>query len=97
MLAARKGAGTVRMVRGRVVDASAPGVRRGAGALIERGSVPREEVVFQEVLDALAEMLSWTEGAFSFHPGADQELPAISFDVQNVMLELMRLTDERNQ
>jgi Flp pilus assembly protein TadD len=97
MVASRKGAGAVHMVRGRMVDASAPGVRRGAGALIERGSVPREEVVFQQVLDALAEMLTWTEGAFSFHPEAEKKLPAISFDVQNVMLELMRLTDERNQ
>ena len=41
-------------------------------------------------------MLTWTEGAFSFHPGSDRGLPAISFDLQNVMLEIMRIADERN-
>jgi hypothetical protein len=52
--------------------------------------------VFQQVIDALGEMLTWKEGAFSFHPGSDRGLPAIAFDLQNVMLELMRLADESN-
>ena len=39
-------------------------------------------------------MLTWNEGAFSFHPGSDRGLPAIAFDLQNVMLEIMRLADE---
>jgi hypothetical protein len=53
--------------------------------------------VFQQVIDALGEVLAWTEGAFSFHPvhpGSDRGLPAIAFDLQNVMLEIMRLADE---
>ena len=52
--------------------------------------------VFQQVIDALAEVLGWKEGAFSFHPGSDRGLPAIAFDLQNVVLEVMRLADERN-
>jgi hypothetical protein len=43
------------------------------------------------VIEALAEMLTWSEGAFSLHPAADTALPAISFDVQTVMMELMGL------
>ena len=73
------------------------GVARGAAAARAPGE-PRAltRAVFEQVLDALGEMLSWKEGAFSFHPGSDRELPAISFDVQNVMLELMRV-DGRTQ
>jgi tetratricopeptide (TPR) repeat protein len=134
MVASRQGAGIVRLIRGQVTSASAPGVQRLGEALVERGIITPEGlkaalarqkgaggdssenlgtvlfkdgppgaraelrgVVFQQVLDALAEMLNWNEGAFSFHPEPDKDLPAISFDVQNVMLELMRLTDERNQ
>ena len=134
MVASRQGAGIVRLVRGQVTSASAPGVQRLGEALVERGVITPtglqaalarqkapngdssealgtvlfkdgpaaaraelKRVVFQQVLDALAEMLNWSEGAFSFHPEADKDPPAIAFDVQNVMLELMRLTDERNQ
>ncbi len=46
-------------------------------------------VVFDQVLAALAEMLGWNEGAFSLHPGGGPELPTISFDVQQVLMELM--------
>ena len=56
-----------------------------------------QRVVFEQVLEALAQMLAWTEGAFSFLPEGEKEIPAIAFDVQNVMLELMRLMDERNE
>jgi len=52
--------------------------------------------VFQQVLDALGEMLTWNEGAFSFHPGSDRGRPAIAFDLQNVVLEVLRIADERN-
>ena len=122
----------VRLVRGQVTSASAPGVKRLGEALVARGiitpaalesalarqrrddgesaealgarcccaSVPATanaltRAVFQQVLDALDEMLTWNEGAFSFHPGSDRGLPAIAFDLQNVMLEIMRIADER--
>jgi tetratricopeptide (TPR) repeat protein len=54
------------------------------------------QVVLQQVIDALAEMLTWTEGAFSFHPGSDRGRPAIAFDLQAVTLEVLRIADERN-
>jgi hypothetical protein len=50
--------------------------------------------VLQQILDGLAEMLSWREGAFSFHPGAQAEVPPISFDTQSVVMELFRMTDD---
>ena len=40
-------------------------------------------------------MLNWKEGAFSFHPGGDQELSPISFDVQELVLDVVRISDER--
>lgn len=132
VVASRRGAAIVRIVRGQVTSATAPGVRRLGEALIARGIITaaaldaalarqrmdggesadtlgavllRErpadraaltKAVFQQVLDALSEMLTWSEGAFSFHPAGDRGLPAISFDLQNVMLEVFRIADERN-
>ncbi len=131
VISSRRGAAIVRLVRGEVTSASAPGVKRLGETLVERGIITaaaldaalarqrlddgegaealgslllRERpahrdalrrAVFQQVIDALGEMLTWTEGAFSFHPGSDRGLPAISFDLQNVMLEIMRVEDER--
>jgi Flp pilus assembly protein TadD len=52
----------------------------------------------RQVMAALEDMLSWKEGAFSFHPGhaAEGEGTPVSFDLQDVMLKLMRMSDERN-
>jgi Flp pilus assembly protein TadD len=133
VVSSRDGAGLVRLIRGAVTSASAPGVKRLGEALVERGliapstleavlakqrSADREnaealgqillrdrladrallgKLVFHQVLQALEEMLAWTEGAFSFHPGEDKELPAIAFDLQRVMLELVRASDERGR
>jgi hypothetical protein len=41
-------------------------------------------------------MLSWREGAFSFHPGAPPAAPVVSFDTQQVVMELFRMTEERS-
>ena len=131
VVSSRRGAAIVRLVRGKVTSASAPGVKRLGEALVARGIITptalesalarqrtddgesaealgavllrerpghREALtraVFQQVLDALGEMQTWNEGAFSFHPGSDRGLPAIAFDLQNVMLEIMRIADER--
>jgi tetratricopeptide (TPR) repeat protein len=54
------------------------------------------QAVFQQVIDALDEMLTWTEGAFSFHPGSHRGRPAIAFDLQHVVMEVLRIADERN-
>ena len=50
----------------------------------------------RQVMAALEEMLRWGEGAFSFHPALEEELPPIAMDLQEVMMKLMRLSDERN-
>jgi tetratricopeptide (TPR) repeat protein len=134
VVSSRRGAGIVRLVKGQVTSASAPGVGRLGEALVGRGIISRAQldsalarqrrdesdgdgsealgdllirerpadrepltrVVFQQVLDAMEEMLAWKEGAFSFHPGGDRGMPVIAFDLQNVMLEIMRLADERD-
>jgi tetratricopeptide (TPR) repeat protein len=133
VLSSRRGAGIVRLVKGQVTSASAPGVGRLGEALVARRVITRSELdaalarqrqhddgdgsealgdllmrerpadraaltraVFQQVLDALDEMLAWKEGAFSFHPGGDRGMPVIAFDLQNVMMEIMRLADERD-
>ena len=69
----------------------------GAVLLRERPEhqAPITKAVFQQVIDALDEMLTWKQGAFSFHPGSDRGEPAISFDLQNVVLEVVRIADER--
>jgi hypothetical protein len=54
------------------------------------------QAVLQQIFDGLAEMLGWREGAFSFHPGTQAELPSISFDTQSVVMELFRMTDDDN-
>jgi tetratricopeptide (TPR) repeat protein len=131
VVSSRLGAAIVRLVRGQVTSASAPGVKRLGEVLVDRGIITpaaleavlarqrtddgegaealgtlllkqrpahREALtraVFEQVLEALGEMLTWSEGAFSFHPGNDRGLPAIAFDLQNVMLEIMRIADER--
>ncbi len=52
------------------------------------------QAVLQQILDGLAEMLSWREGAFSFHPGTPTEVPSISFDTQRVVMEFFRMNDD---
>jgi len=50
-----------------------------------------------QILWAMEQMFAWREGAFSLHPGADNHLPPISFDLQTLMMELMRRNDERQE
>jgi tetratricopeptide (TPR) repeat protein len=69
------------------------------GTMLMRNRPGHEEqltrAVFAQVLAAVEDMLGWREGAFSFHPSVDTDTPAISFDLRNVMLEVVRLSDER--
>jgi Flp pilus assembly protein TadD len=132
VLSSRKGAGLVRLARGEITSAAAPGVPRLGEALVARGILAPQELeaalarqasgeengealgtvlirarpadreqltraVFAQVLAAVDEMLSWQEGAFSFHPGSETDAPEISFDLRNVMLEVMRISDERKR
>jgi Flp pilus assembly protein TadD len=131
VLSSRPGAGVIRIARGQVTSASAPGVARLGDLLVSRGIVTQAavdaalarqkagepengevlgtvllrdrpadrdqvtRVVFAQLLDAVGEMLGWREGTFSFHPGRDADPPAVAFDLQNVMLEVFRISDER--
>jgi tetratricopeptide (TPR) repeat protein len=132
VVSSRQGAAIVRLVRGQITSASAPGVSRLGETLVARGIITAQaleialarqrmddgegaealgamllrerpahrealtQAVFQQVIDALDEMLTWTEGAFSFHPGSDRGRPAIAFDLQHVVMEVLRIADERN-
>ena len=132
VISSRRGAAIVRLVRGQVTSASAPGISRLGERLVARGIISADaleraleqqrsddgesaealgtllmrerpatrealtKAVFRQVIDALGEMLTWNEGAFSFHPGSDRGRPAIAFDLQNVVLEVLRIADERN-
>jgi Flp pilus assembly protein TadD len=49
----------------------------------------------QEILASLGQMSQWSEGGFSFHPTTPGEPPSVSYNVQQVLLELARQTDER--
>jgi Flp pilus assembly protein TadD len=62
--------------------------------LIDRSQLGK--LVFEQALTALGEMTGWTEGAFSFHPADRGEAPPVSFSIQQVVLELTRLRDERD-
>jgi Flp pilus assembly protein TadD len=128
VVSSRAGAGVVRLARGRVTSASAPGVKRLGEALVEQriiGPVDLEaalahqqtdqeeslgtlllrdgvvdgpqlsDAVERQVLTSLEQMLSWTEGAFSFHQGEDKEPSPISFNIQELVLKVMKIRDER--
>jgi Flp pilus assembly protein TadD len=128
VVSSRLGAGVVRMARGRVTSASAPGVKRLGEALVEQriiGPVDLEaalahqqtdqeeslgtlllrdgvvdgpqlsDAVERQILASLEQMLGWTEGAFSFHQSGDKEPPPISFNLQEVVLKLVKIRDER--
>jgi tetratricopeptide (TPR) repeat protein len=49
----------------------------------------------RQLVAALEDMLVWREGTFSFHAAEVGDGPPVSFDLQDVMLKLMRMTDER--
>lgn len=91
VISSRQGVGTVRLVHGRLASASAPGAQRFTAE-----APASQEAALRQILDGLAPMLSWREGAFSFHPGAQPAPPVVSFDTQQVVMELFRMTDERS-
>jgi Flp pilus assembly protein TadD len=90
VISSREGVGTVRLVNGRLTSASAPGASRPGDARVN------QQAALRQILDGLAPMLSWREGAFSFHPGAPPAAPVVSFDTQQVVMELFRMTEERS-
>ena len=123
VVSSRRGAAIVRLVRGRITGASAPGVKRLGESLVEKGLVSRPDL--EIVLKAqrarpdssvsLGDLLlrqrpsdrsrsrercsnRWSKRWWRCSAGrkvrslcipAASGVPTISFDVQNVMLELM--------
>jgi tetratricopeptide (TPR) repeat protein len=54
------------------------------------------DVLFGMVLHIISQINQWREGVFAFHPSPETRFP-IRFNVQEVVLDLMRLQDERRQ
>ena len=54
------------------------------------------DVLFAMLLNVVGQINQWREGAFAFHPCKDSGFP-IRFNVQRVVLDLMRLQDERQR
>ena len=52
--------------------------------------------LFRMILHVIGQINQWREGVFAFYPSADTAFP-IRFNVQEVVLDLMRLEDERRQ
>jgi tetratricopeptide (TPR) repeat protein len=52
------------------------------------------DVLFRMTVHVVGQINQWREGVFAFHSSADSRFP-IRFNVQQVVLELMRLEDER--
>jgi Flp pilus assembly protein TadD len=132
VLSSRQGAGIVRLCRGEITSASAPGVphlgrvliaaglitaealqaalaqQRASpaeaeviGAVLLRGQLITEaqltEVLFEQVQGALAVISGWGEGAFSFHRDQHGPVPPVGFAVPQVVLEVVRRRDERQE
>ncbi len=93
VISSPQGTGIVHLVQGRLTSASAPGAERQGTR--PPGDPASRDGMLRQIVDALVEMLTWHEGAFSFHPGAPAEVPSVSFDTQRVVMELFRVTDER--
>jgi tetratricopeptide (TPR) repeat protein len=54
------------------------------------------DVLFRMILHVVSQINQWRDGVFAFHPSADTGFP-IRFNVQEVVLDLMRLEDEKRQ
>jgi tetratricopeptide (TPR) repeat protein len=88
------GVAIVRLVSGQIIGASAPRVRNVSVTPVD-GDAQRVMALGQ-IQAAFAEILSWSEGDFSFHPTtAEQSDSDITFDPRAIMLDVMRAQDER--
>lgn len=52
------------------------------------------DVLFQMIVHVIGQINRWREGAFAFHPSQDSSCP-IRLNVQNVVLDLLRVEDEK--
>jgi Flp pilus assembly protein TadD len=63
------------------------------GLLLKSGAIERGrliETVWRQILSALSEMLTWKEGAFSFHAGEEKVAPPVSFEIQHILLNVAK-------
>jgi tetratricopeptide (TPR) repeat protein len=91
VVSAGQRAGVIHLAQGRVTGADAPGVDGEPGA----EPTPLEETaVLGRIMAALGELLDWREGDFAFHGASLEASPALSFDLQEVMLQLVARRDE---
>ena len=71
-----------------------------ATLLISEGVVeprPIAQLLSRRIHVALTEVSSWSEGQFSFHAEEASAEPAVFFNLQDVMTELLRAGSERRQ
>jgi hypothetical protein len=54
------------------------------------------DVLFRMILHVVRQINQWREGTFAFHASEDSGFP-IRFNVQKVVLDLMRLEDEKQR
>jgi tetratricopeptide (TPR) repeat protein len=84
-----------------------PGIQVGVdqdatilGALLLRERLLDEEqlasVLFRMILHVIGQIRQWREGAFAFHSSADRGFP-VRFHIQEVVMDMLRLEDERNR
>jgi len=90
VVSAGQRAGVIHLARGRVTGAAAPGVE---GEPVEP-SPPEATAVLGRIMAALGELLDWREGDFAFHGASLEASPTLSFDLQEVMLQLVAHRDE---
>lgn len=54
------------------------------------------DVLFRMIVHVVGQINQWREGAFAFHPSEDSGFP-VRFNIQKVVLDMMRLQDERHR
>jgi Flp pilus assembly protein TadD len=55
-----------------------------------------KDVLFKMIVHVVGQINQWREGAFAFHPSEDSNFP-VRFNIQKVVLDMMRLQDERHR
>jgi tetratricopeptide (TPR) repeat protein len=88
--------GLVHLVNGELTGATVSSLQ-GLRAPPATSRPPTREAARARLMGALGQMLTWTEGTFAFHHHEPVGEPAYTFDVQHVLLELMRAADERRR
>jgi tetratricopeptide (TPR) repeat protein len=91
MVSSARGEGVVHLALGRVTGAAAPGVEPAGQFPVDQAPEGEE---LGRIMAAMAELLEWREGAFAFHSASHEPPPAVSFDLQAIMLRLAARRDE---